>query len=108
MTESYLERITEALIKDAGLPTPIREFRLCEDRKWRGDFVWALTDDRKVLLEVEGAVWSNGRHTRGSGFIKDCEKYNECAIRGFTVIRVTAEHVKNGQMIEWVKRALGV
>lgn len=106
MTESYLERIMAALIKDATLPAPIREFRLCDDRKWRGDFVWVLPDDKKVLVEVEGGVWSNGRHSRGIGFISDCEKYNEAALRGFVVLRVTKEHIENGKAIEWITRAL--
>lgn len=101
--ESYLERVMAQIIKDEGLPTPIREYRVLEPRKWRGDFVWL---EPKVLLEVEGGIWTGGRHTRGQGFVKDCEKYNSCALAGFLVLRVTKEHIWNGKALEWLKLAL--
>lgn len=101
---SYLERIALILIKEAKLPEPILEYKLCEDRKWKADFVW-LTP-HKILLEVEGGIWAQGRHVRPEGFTKDCEKYNTAALLGFIVLRVTKLHLTNGKMIEWVKRAL--
>ena len=105
MSKSYLERITEALIKDAGLPMPEAEFRFCDEKRWRADFVWK---EQMVLLECEGGIWTNGRHVRGYGFQSDCEKYNEASLLGWTVLRVTHLHIKNGQMITWLKRALKV
>lgn len=101
--KSYLETIVGALIKHEGIHSPIREFRLCDDRKWRGDFVWPK---EKVWLEVEGGIWNGGRHTSGPGFLADCEKYNEVALRGYKLIRITKEHIDNGKAIEWIKRAL--
>jgi len=106
MAESYLERIFAALIKAEGLPEPIREFKLCDDRRWRGDFVWLKP--RRVLVEIEGGIWlgAKGRHTNGKGFLEDCHKYNEAALRGFLVIRVCKEHINDGSALEWLKRAL--
>lgn len=40
-------------------------------------------------MEIEGGVWSRGRHVRGSGFEKDCEKHNEAAALGWSVFRFT-------------------
>jgi hypothetical protein len=40
------------------------------------------------VIEIEGAVWTNGRHTRGSGFVKDMEKYNTATAMGFKLIRI--------------------
>jgi hypothetical protein len=48
-----------------------------------------------VAIEIEGGVWTGGRHTRGSGFVADCEKYNAAAMAGWTVFRLTAEQVKD-------------
>lgn len=73
-------------------------------RAWyRFDFAWP---DLHIALEVEGATWQQGRHTRGSGFEKDCHKYNEAACLGWTVLRVTANMVADGTALEFVRRAL--
>jgi very-short-patch-repair endonuclease len=68
-----------------GLPVPKLEYRFHPDRKWRFDFAWP---DEMVALEVEGGVWSHGRHGRGSGIVKDIEKYNAAAQAGWMVLRV--------------------
>lgn len=100
---SYLERYVEAIIKSEGIEAPQREFRFCE-RLWRFDFCWT---DQKVALEVEGGIWSGGRHTRGKGFLEDCSKYNQAAIMGYKVIRICKEHIDNGKALQWIHEALG-
>jgi len=99
------------LMAAAGLPEPELEYRFHPTRKWRFDFAWL---DHMVAVEYEGGVWAGrgkaggGRHTRPKGFENDCEKYNEAALLGWTVIRVTAWHVKEGMALGWIERALGV
>jgi very-short-patch-repair endonuclease len=100
---SQLESHLALLLQTAGLPEPQREFRFHPKRRWRSDFAWP---EQKVIVEVEGAVFSAGRHTRGAGFEGDCEKYNEIALAGFTLIRVTGKHINNGQAIHWIREAL--
>ena len=85
------------------LPMPSREYPFHHKRRWRFDFAWL---DRKVAVEIEGGVWTRGRHVRALGYQGDCEKYNEAALDGWTVIRATPAQVDSGQAIEWVKRAL--
>lgn len=80
-----------------------KEFTFHPSRKWRFDYAWPK---RKVAVEVEGAVWVQGRHTRGSGYVKDMEKYNEAAILGWRLIRVTPEMVRNGEALNYIERAL--
>ena len=70
----------------AGLPEPEPEYRFAHPRRWRFDFAWPA---HLIALEVEGGVWTNGRHTRGSGFVGDMAKYNHAAILGWKVLRVT-------------------
>lgn len=76
------------------------EFKFCETRKWRADFYLTGT---KLLVEVEGGIWSNGRHTRGSGYQADMEKYNAAAMLGYTVLRFSTADVKSGRAIESIK-----
>ena len=65
-------------------PDAVAEFKFCPSRKWRADFA---IPSHRLLVEIEGGVWSGGRHTRGSGFIGDMEKYNMAAILGYRVLR---------------------
>jgi len=62
-----------------------REHQFFPGRRWKFDFA-DLTN--RIAFEVEGGVWQGGRHTRGIGFIKDCEKYNAATATGWRVFRV--------------------
>lgn len=66
------------------LPAPAKEFKFHDDRKWRIDYAYP---DKKLAIEIEGGVWTKGRHTRGSGFIRDMEKYNALAEAGWRLLR---------------------
>jgi hypothetical protein len=86
--ESSRQAVFVALLKQRGLPHPHREYQFEPSRRWRADYCWP---ERGIILEVEGAVWTRGRHTRGSGFLKDMEKYNHAATLGYRVVRVTPQ-----------------
>lgn len=75
----------ERLLRSIGLPAPVREHRFHAVRRWRFDYAWPL---ERVALEVEGGVWTGGRHTRGAGFVADIEKYNCATVEGWRVVRV--------------------
>lgn len=75
----------ERLLRSVGLPTPVREHRFHAVRRWRFDYAWP---EQRVALEVDGGVWTGGRHTRGAGFIKDMEKLNTATVAGWRVVRV--------------------
>jgi hypothetical protein len=100
---SELEELFAQQLLYGGVSTPDREVVFAKPRRWRFDFAWPM---RKVAVEVEGATFAQGRHTRGSGFEADCEKYAEAAIRGWLVIRVTGAMVKDGRAFTFVERAL--
>jgi hypothetical protein len=84
----------------SGLPAPEREFLFHSKRKWRFDFAWP---DLLIAVEVEGGIWTGGRHVRGSGYEGDCEKYNTAQMEGWMVLRFTPGMLKRkgaGEMIE--------
>jgi very-short-patch-repair endonuclease len=80
-----------------------REYRFAPPRRWRADF--AILPQR-ILIEIEGGVWSGGRHTRGWGFENDCEKYNCAALLGWKVLRYSTAMVISGEAIAQIAEAL--
>ena len=104
MTASHLETILLYLIRANELPEPESEYTFCPGRKWRADYAYPA---QKVLIEVEGGTWSNGRHTRGAGYAKDCEKYNRAAIMGWRLLRFTSSMIEDGTAIETIREAFG-
>src|ERR1051325_2237027 len=93
----------EALLRTLKVPEPVREFKFDEKRKWRFDYAWP---DHKVALEVEGGIWNQGRHNRGSGFIKDIEKYNAAGGLGWRGFRTTPDALLTTQTIEMLRNVL--
>lgn len=63
------------------------EAKFFPGRQWRLDF---YLSESRVAVEIEGGVWSGGRHTRGSGFAEDIEKYNAALFIGIRVYRINA------------------
>lgn len=94
-----------ALLGRNSAGEPVKEHFFCTGRRWRFDFAWV---SEKVAVEIEGGTWSGGRHTRGSGFIKDTEKYNRATEMGWAVLRYTGDDLKKrpAQVIEQVKACL--
>ncbi|ENW28482.1 DUF559 domain-containing protein [Acinetobacter lwoffii] len=81
-----------------------QEFEFHPKRKWRADFHLV---GKKILVEVEGAIWSGGRHTRGKGYIGDMEKYNAATMMGFQVLRFSTDQVKSGHAIQQIEKMVG-
>lgn len=81
-----------------------QEFKFHPERKWKADFHLV---GKKILVEVEGGIWSSGRHTRGKGYIGDMEKYNAATMMGYQVIRFSTEQVKSGLAIQQIEKMVG-
>ncbi len=86
-------------LRAAGIPHE-REVRLIPGRRYRTDI---LVD--RLAIEVDGATWAQGRHSRGSGIETDCEKQCLVAIHGYIPRRVTGEQVRSGQALNWIEQA---
>jgi len=87
----------------AGLPVLRREFKFHADRAWRFDFTFL---EYALAIEIDGGVFSQGRHTRGRGYTEDCVKLNEGAIAGWMILRFTGAMVKSGEALAQTERAL--
>jgi len=98
---SRLEDHFLLLWKAAHGPPLEREYRFHHERRWRADFAQV---ERRVLIEVEGGIWVNGRHNRAAGFNADLEKYLEAGLLGWRVFRFGAEQITMSN----VERLVGV
>lgn len=93
-----------ALFPLRGLPTPTKELRFHETRRWRFDLAW---HNLKIAIEYEGGVYVPGTgHSSGKGIERDIEKQNEAQLLGWIVIRCTRNTVKSGEVFVWFERAM--
>lgn len=100
---SVLEKLLWQHLKWAKLPLPIVEYKFHPTRQWRADFCWL---EEKLIVEVEGGIYTQGRHVRGKGYEADCEKYNHAVILGFKLLRVTSKHIQSGEALNWIENIL--
>lgn len=91
------------LLKREGLPLPETEFRFDDVRRWRMDFCWP---SHRVGLEIDGAIWTRGRHTRGAGWLKDTEKLNAAASMGYRMLRASPQQLHDLALIATIRDTL--
>jgi len=102
---SELEAILLNRLERAGLPAPELQYRIVPGRQFRWDAAYV---SKKVAIEVQGGVWSNGSHVRGSGVQRDCLKASMAAALGWRCLPVTREMIESGQAVELIAQALGL
>lgn len=100
---SKWEELLARQIAADKLPAPVREYRFHAGRRWRLDFVWL---EQALAVEVEGGIFSGGRHTRGAGFAADSDKYNAAVLLGWRLLRFTDRQVKDGSAVATIRAAL--
>lgn len=99
------------VLKDAGLPAPVREFRFHPTRKWRFDYAFVSW---KLFIEFEGGAFLRTEDGRSKGhanpvrFLKDMEKYNQATLLGWRSLRFTPRESCLTRTIETIKQALGM
>jgi hypothetical protein len=89
--------------KALKLPEPVAELRFAPPRRWRFDWAWP---EQKLALEVQGGLFSNGRHVRGAALLKEHEKLNAAAARGWRVMFTTPQDMANGNAVLLVEQGL--
>jgi hypothetical protein len=88
-------------LRQVGLPDPQAEIVFHPTRKWRFDLGYP---DKMIAIEVEGSVYTRGRHTRGQGYEGDCEKYDEAQLLGWKVYRFSTGQVTSGWAVSFLER----
>lgn len=85
-------------------PQPVTEHVFHPFRKWRLDLAWP---DLRLGMEIDGSVFTQGRHTRGKGYEGDCEKLNQAQLLGWRVLRYSTGQIKRGEYLADLERVLG-
>lgn len=95
-----------------GLSNPTHEYsfaRKSHRRGWRFDWAWPDADgDGGVALEIDGGAWTQGRHTRGKGFIEDQEKRAAAVTLGWRMLNVTPQTLYTDSTAENLRTLLNV
>ncbi len=67
-----------------------REYPFHPERKFRFDYA---RPDVKIAIEIQGGIWTRGKHVRGVGYENDCEKLNLAVTMGWKVLWYTPQMV---------------
>lgn len=81
----------------------VREYRFHATRRWRFDYAIPA---HKIAIEVEGGVYTNGRHTRPTGFLGDMEKYNTATLYGWRLFRTTPKDLITTKTLRMIVQAI--
>lgn len=83
----------------------VKEYLFHPDRKWRFDYA---IPSHKVAIEIDGAVWTMGRHNRPEGYINDMEKLNTAASMGWLVLRFTTDDRLKVSTLRLIKETISI
>lgn len=86
-------QFTQSIQRDK-LPEPVVEHWFHPTRRWALDVAWPSL---RVGVELHGGTWSNGRHVRGGGFMRDRQKINAALLLGWRVFEFTPDMVTSGE-----------
>jgi hypothetical protein len=70
----------------------VKEYKYCKERKWKIDY---YLPDLNAAVEVEGGVWTAGRHVNPKGFLKDMEKYNAITMAKIQLLRIDTDRLNS-------------
>jgi hypothetical protein len=77
-----------ALFAQERLPKLYREYQF-SSRGWRFDYA---DPPRKIAIEIEGGIFTQGAHGSIEGALRDIEKYNAATLLGWRILRYLPDH----------------
>ena len=106
-TKSELEQVFDAYweMLAPDYDAPEKEVLFHPTRKWRFDRAWV---SRKVAVEIDGGIFTQGRHVRGMGYHEQLNKQNAAMQEFWTVLRFDVLHLRDDpySMVELIKSVL--
>ena len=108
MRQADSDKLEQALltqVKQVGIPTPVRQYKISEERGYIWDFAWP---NYKLLVEVQGGTWTQGAHARPGGITRDCEKLNLAVLHGWYQLNFTSDMIKKGHAAKTILRYMEI
>jgi hypothetical protein len=84
-------------------PVPVAEFRFHHTRLWRLDLAWPSV---KVGMEIDGGLYTSGKHARGAGIEADHEKRNAATAAGWALLYAGPKAVHSGTYLDDLRATL--
>lgn len=100
---SYNPRIVTAFFASHFIPEPLYEHQFYTARKWRFDIAFL---ESRLAIEVQGGIWTSGRHVRGAALLKEWQKLNFAATLGWRVIYCQPRDLLKLETARTIKAAL--
>ena len=88
--EAAFDTFWRTLAPDA--PAPVCEYQFAPPRRWRFDRAWIA---QRVAVEIQGGTWTQGAHSRPTGYTRDCQKRNAATGRGWRVFYATSDMLRD-------------
>lgn len=76
-----------------------RHLKSKRSKRYRLDFAHPQS---RTGIEIQGGVYNRGRHVTGSGYERDCKKYNLAYTSGWTIFLLTATMAKDATWLEMI------
>lgn len=109
MSKTDLEAEMAFNLRAEGLTGFVTEYQfkgLSGNRRYRFDIAYP-DNDPPVAVEVQGGVFSGGRHVTGKGFSDERSKSAQAQVMGWVYLEVTPAMIRSGEAVGLVERALG-
>jgi hypothetical protein len=100
---TYTEEEVKSFFQKTNTPEPVFEYEFHPARNWRFDLAWP---SKKLALEVQGGLYTGGRHTTAQGFLNDMEKDNAAAVIGWRILKVTPKGLLSFGTTSMIQKAL--
>ena len=101
----YSKTVVLAYFKEMGIPEPVFELQFHPKRKWRFDLAWPAS---KLFLEVQGGIFSGGRHNHGAAMLKEWSKLNAATVLGWRPLFCQPTELCMAETAAMIKLALSV
>lgn len=80
----------------------VEEHRFHDTRRWRFDFALPRLH---LAIEVQGGIWTLGRHSRGGkAQLAEMEKMNMAVLFGWSVLYFSPQQIHSGEALAFVKQ----
>lgn len=100
---SEAEELLAFQLTAAGLTGFVRQFRYVPGRKFTADFAYTK---RRLLIHVDGGVYSRRAHGSITGILADMQRQNLATLGGYLSLRVTPQQVQSGEALKLIEVAL--